>query len=392
MSNMRRLAGRAVRIARLTAGFVLALPLRLIAPVFRVEIQRLWAERIGHLALEPEIFLCTRKLSPRERTRVYFFSHAPFANPFLLQMWQRVLPMGPEKLLRLMFETFERFRWLDLGARDWDQSHYDLRPMDGFEPSVSFTSAELERGAQLLADLGVPPGTPYVCLAVRDSAYLAMTAPQKDWSYHDYRDSHIETYIMMSEWLANAGYAVVRMGAIVKEPLVSSHPLVIDYATSGLRSDFGDVYLFAHCAFCISTATGMDSLAMLFRRPLGIVNLPVIGGMQLGGPLRLVMFKDLIDVTSGALVPLTDPRRSAAMRLFRTEAFAEMDIDLADNTPEELLDFAQEMVAITTVGLMPDPQIEARGRTLVRELTDDRRLDDADFRISPSWLERQPDR
>lgn len=392
MGTLRRIASRTVRLVRLTLGVALAVPLRVLSPVLRIEIQYQWSERIGHLAIEPELYMCKRRSTPVKRCRTYFYFKTPHANDFLVGKWQSLLPTGPAWLLSLLFEAYERFSWLDLGARHWEQAHDDLRAIDGFKPSIGFTAGEEERGRQLLADLGIPAGVPYVCLAVRDSAYLAMTAPQKDWSYHDYRDSNIETYIMMSEWLANAGYAVVRMGAIVKEPLVSSHPLVIDYATSGLRSDFGDVYLFAHCAFCISTATGMDSLAMLFRRPLGIVNLPVIGGMQLGGPLRLVMFKDLVDVATGARVSMTDPRRSAAMRLFRTEAFAEMDIDLVDNTPEELLDFAQEMVAITTVGLKADSQIEARGRTLVRELTDDRRLDDADFRVSPAWLGRQRDR
>lgn len=390
--STRQVLARILRQALLALGVLLALPLRLMAPLYRIEIQRIWGERIGHFALEPEQFICTRRLFPRDRCRTYFFCDPPVANDFLLSKWKQVLPLGPAWFMKPIFDASLRFPWLDLRSRDWHEDQTDLRVLDEFEPSVSFSASEHEHGRKLLAEIGVPPGNPYVCIAVRDSAYLATTAPQRDWSYHDYRDSDIDTYVKMCEWLASQGYAVVRMGKIVKDRLTSTHPMVIDYANSGLQSDFADVYLFANCDFCISTSTGMDSLAMLFRRPLGVVNLPVVGGMQVGGPLKLVMFKDMIDKASEEPLSFDDSRLLAAMRLYRTEAFAEMGIDLVDNTPEELLDFAREMVAITTVGLMPDPQIETRGRTLVRELTDDRRFDDADFLISPSWLARRPDR
>ncbi len=386
MQRVRQVVARLARSAWLALGFLLALPLRLLDPVYRIEVQRLLAGRIGHLAIEPELFLCIREQHPRPRTRTVFFSHPPVANPFLLSMWRRALPTGPAWLLRPMFEASERWPWLALGARDWDELHFDLRPLDSSTPHVAFTPAEEERGRRLLVDLGVPEGTPFVCLAVRDSAYLAATVPDKDWSYHDYRDSDITTYVPMAESLARAGYAVLRMGALVQEPLVSTNTLVIDYANSPHRSDFADVYLFAHCAFCISTSTGMDSLAMLFRRPLGLVNLSVIGGMQLGGPLELVMFKDYAESATGAPLALADPRRAAAMALFRTEAFDEAGLRLVDNTADELAEFGREMVALTTDGLVEDPGVAALGRDLIGRLYPDPAIAQARFRVSPAWL------
>ena len=73
---------------------------------------------------------------------------------------------------------------------------------------------------------------------------------------HDYRDSEISTYVEAAEVLAEMGYTVFRMGALVKETLVSKHPRVIDYATNGMRTEFLDVFLGAYCAFCISTGSG----------------------------------------------------------------------------------------------------------------------------------------
>ena len=385
---LRRASSWSLALIRMAVGFLLALPLLILSPLYRIEIQRLPAERIGHLALEPELFLCTRHA--RGRTLTFFYARKPFANPFLLSMWRRVLRTGPSWLLGPTFDAGERFPWLNLGARGWDRGHFDLRPLDDLAPHVNFTKGEKERGIQLLANLGVPTGKPYVCLAVRDDAYLAAIAPTKDWSYHDYRDSQIADYAQMAEWLTSAGYAVLRMGSHVRRPLESDNPLVIDYASSNWHSDFGDVFLFAHCAFCISTATGMDSLAMLFRRPLGIVNLPVVDGMQLGGPLRLVMFKDLTDTDTGIPLSLLDDRRSHAMKLFRTNDFTEMGLTLVDNEPEELVDFAREMVAVTNEGLPIDSICQEREERFLQKLMPGGELNNASFQISPSWLRRHP--
>jgi putative glycosyltransferase (TIGR04372 family) len=69
------------------------------------------------------------------------------------------------------------------------------------------------------------------------------------------------------------GYTVFRMGAIVNAPLNSKHPRVIDYATNGMRTEFLDIFLGAHCTFCISTGSGWDSVPTIFRRPILFVNL-----------------------------------------------------------------------------------------------------------------------
>jgi hypothetical protein len=81
-------------------GLTLAVPLRLISRVYRVEIQKLLSERIGHFALEPELLLCRRTLASRQRRVTFFFVSGPVCNEFLLLMWRRVLHVGPSWLLK----------------------------------------------------------------------------------------------------------------------------------------------------------------------------------------------------------------------------------------------------------------------------------------------------
>ena len=159
----------------------MALPLLILSPLYRIEIQRLPAERIGHLALEPELFLCTRHTRAADPLPSL---RSPFANPFLCQCGVGYYaPAHPGYWV--LPSTRASASLGNVSARGWDRGHFDLRPLDDLAPHVKFTKGEKEEGIQLLAYLGVPIGRPYVCLAVRDDAYLAATAPTKDWSYHD---------------------------------------------------------------------------------------------------------------------------------------------------------------------------------------------------------------
>ena len=120
------------------------------------------------------------------------------------------------------------------------------------------------------------PVAQFVCLIVRDSAYLDSQIPN-DWNYHNYRDSDIQNYVLAAEALAERGYFVIRMGAKVHAAMNSAHPKVIDYATNGMRSDFMDIYLGAKCHFAISTGSGWDSIPEIQRRPVVFVNYVPVG-------------------------------------------------------------------------------------------------------------------
>lgn len=101
------------------------------------------------------------------------------------------------------------------------------------------------------------------------------------------------------------------------------------------------------------------------------------------------MFKHMLDAESGTLLRLSDPRRAMAMRLFRTNEFAELGIALRNNTSEELVEFAREMIAIQSSKLELDPETYDVSRGLIRQLTSDEFANHASFIISPSWLRGQ---
>jgi putative glycosyltransferase (TIGR04372 family) len=367
-------------------GVFLSLLLICLRPLRDIRVYELGSQRIGHLALEPELWLSRRDVEAQSPILAFFFAPKPVCNAFLLRAWARSITLVPTWIARPVYLAGLRFPRLKVVLPDWYKEHADLRVLDATLPHLLLTTEERSAARQYLSQMGVPEGMPYVCLAVRDRAYLSATQTGKDWTYHDYRDSDIGDYIPMANFLALHGYAVIRMGSIVEKAFEADNPLVLDYANSKHRSDLLDVSLFASCAFCISTSTGMDSLALIFRRPVGVVNVPGAGGIRLGSTTQLLMPKDVYDIGSGKKLSLLDPKWLESMSFTRTGAFLEAGLDLRSNSPQELVDFAREMIALTEGRFDVSEEHLTLERQILAGISGDvdRSLVTAHF--APSWL------
>jgi putative glycosyltransferase (TIGR04372 family) len=202
------------------------------------------------------------------------------ANVFLEKLWRRKVHLISGKLGWLIVDLFERIpnNQVCIKTSDGDRSGLIIQS----PPCLTFRQEEINRGMSFLENLGVEEGQKFVCLHVRDSSYLQKStylgySAGHDWSHHDYRNSDIDTYLPAAEVLADMGYTVFRMGAVVEKPLVSKHRRIIDYATNGMRTEFLDIFLGANCTFCVSTGSGWDSVPQIFKRPSLYVNLlPVV--------------------------------------------------------------------------------------------------------------------
>jgi putative glycosyltransferase (TIGR04372 family) len=185
---------------------------------------------------------------------------------------------------------------------------------------------------------------------VRDNSFLASSenlgwSKHKDWSYHNYRDSDISTYVAAAEALADMGYTVFRMGAIVKQPLISKHPKIIDYATNGMRTEFLDVFLGAYCSFCVSTGSGWDSIPQIFRRPSLYVNLiPIFAHACVVRDLLIYpkMLQDNLTIKDLALAEIIDLNIQNATK---TANYSSAGISLRDMNSDELVEAVTEMAA-----------------------------------------------
>ena len=202
------------------------------------------------------------------------------------------------------------------------------------------------REKEILKKLGVPENSKFVCLNVRDSAYLDRHKETnlKSWDYHNYRDGDIDKYVLAAEELATRGYYVFRMGAKVLKPLKSSNPKVIDYAYLGMRSEFMDIYLGAKCSFCLTTGSGIDEVCRIFYRPIATITIPLALRVFYGGSEKeLLITKHHIHKKNKNKLTISEIFSSNLALAFKSEDFEKSVVKLKENSPEEIRDLAIEI-------------------------------------------------
>ena len=353
-SALVRKARRALKLLPRVLAVVFAVPclivIRMIRPWLLVRIGGLISGRIGHFAANTELYLCEREAGLNRPTQrhvdVFYMRSEPVCNEQLATMWRRELNCWPAWFVSpiawlnqlipggAIHDVLDRTTALDI---------YNL--LDRFPPHLQFTAEEVARGEADLLRMGIPVGAPFVCLIVRDSAYLDSQADRGDWCYHRYRDSDIGNYALVAEQLAERGYHVVRMGAKVNSSFDVRHPRVIDYATNGLRSDFMDIYLGAKCTFCISTGTGWDAIPEMLRRPIVYVNLVPLAYLHTFRADFLSITKKHVNEKNGKILSVRDIFQTGAAYSLDAADFVSKGVKLVENTPEEIRDAAFEMVA-----------------------------------------------
>lgn len=346
-----RSVARSLQILLKVPLFILAVPsvvlIRLVRPLILVRVGGLVSFRIGHFAGNTELYCCERDVGinvPKERHIDLFFMIKPVCNRQLAIMWKRKLNILPSWILAPIARVNHLIPGADkhnIGSNtQHDRDVHNL--LDRIGPNLSFSSAEEAFGQTGLEAIGIPPGSEFICLNVRDSAYLN-EHQVGDWSYHNYRDSNIQDYILTAEAMANRGYYVVRMGAKVHNSIASTHPKVIDYAANGMRTDFMDIYLGAKCLFCISTSSGFDAIPTIFRRPIVFVNSLPIGYSSTFCYKYISITKHHFNTQLDRLMSLAEIFSSGSGFLLSAADYKSKGIKLIDNTPEEILDVVVEM-------------------------------------------------
>jgi len=329
----------------------LVIIIRLIRPWFLIRWDILVGSRIGHFAQCSELYFCKRDAkinTPTQRyVDIFFLPHKYICNKQLEKMLRRSLLILPCFFL-LPLSRINRFLdFFILGG-----NHHEIRInhnedrdihniVSKYEPHISFTEAEKLKGKKSLNEFGIPENAKFVCLIVRDSAYLDRYKNEtlKDYSYHNYRDGDIDKYVLAAEELTKRGYYVFRMGVKVHKPLKSSNIKIIDYANSKMRSDFMDIYLGANCTFCISTSVGFDAVPYVFRKPIAYVFLP-FAHMKPDGKKDLLLTKHHFNKKK---LTVSEIFSSNVAFSFKSEEYQKNNIRLQDNTPEEIKDLVIEM-------------------------------------------------
>ena len=343
--------------------------IRALHPLVIVRFKQMDSGRIG-AAYQVDWYLSEKldgMLNGRYLDIFYVIQSTNHVNKQWLKMWKRVLPIRKENSfwqrvhrINRNLPGFEQNEVPDHhvypSIEEWQE--YFFNPTCGKikkynkrlnavlknkSPNISFTKNEEKKGSRVLESLGIPNDGEYICFHNRDSAYLEAVHPQRDWNYHNYRDSHIQNYVPAAEEIVERGYYAIRMGAIVKDPVHSSNFKVIDYATNGQRTDFNDIYIGSHCRFFLCSDGGMSVIPEMFRIPVVCVNWTSILRISTWVLNGLFIFKKFFLKDENRYMTFTEIMNFKFGGVDTNKIFSRMHLELIENTPEEICAVTVEM-------------------------------------------------
>ncbi len=333
--------------------------LRILRPFIVIRFGNLDISRIGGIYYA-DWYLSERSagLHGNRYFDIFYFTtiDGTICNRQWFKMWQRVLRVFPFGSFANMVDKIQR-RILKGGHHVVPLSHILTRkdePVDKYnekitcilanrKPHIVFTLEEERMGAKGLRELGVPENELFVCFHARDSAYLNSVYPGTTWDYHDYRDSNIDNYISAAQELAQRGYFAIRMGAVVNKKLDINNSAIIDYATNGKRTDFLDIFLGSKCKFFICSDSGIAIVPEMFRRPAVYTNWTPIKRISPWVFNGLFICKKFYSRKEDRLLTFGEIINSPLGDVGTKDIFVQEEIELLENTPEEISAAAIEM-------------------------------------------------
>ena len=241
-------------------------------PLVQVRFGIFFNQRIGHLALNTEIFLRRRQISSGSKREVFIFTIWDPANRQLAKMYKRHLTIIENRLVA-------RLHWILkplLIATGFQQDlpmhkHERYHIINAGTATLQFSREEEMKGRGLLEKMGIPDDGWFVAFNSRDLSYLNDWRPEQNETHWRtaFRNNLIAPYMKAAEFVTSQGGYAVRVGSVVSEALPDhDNPRIIDYSKN-FRSDFGDIYVGAKSSFFLGPNTGLSFIQMAFDQLVG---------------------------------------------------------------------------------------------------------------------------
>ena len=203
--------------------------------------------------------------------------------------------------------------------------HYRLSPED------------LEQGAHLREQFGIPPKARIVTLHVRQKGYFG----KKEGGDY-YRNASIEHYLPAIEYLIQRGFYVVRLGDPSMTRIPLDHPQLVDAPFHPANNGFVEAYFAAISEFFIGCGSGPDTLAVGFGVPIVFVNWLIRSGIW-GNAKDLYAPQKYFSTKLGRYLTFEEMALSPAFDFCRDWLFEQSGIRLDELSPEEILRIVVEM-------------------------------------------------
>ena len=194
----------------------------------------------------------------------------------------------------------------------------------------NLTKSDLIKGYNNLKRYGLNETNWFVTIHARDPHY-------RNNGKYSIRDSKIESYKELIDYVTNMGGYVFRMGNNKTDPLNINNNKFIDYAHSEIRSDFMDIFLCAKSKLFVGTNSGLNNLPLIFGVPIVYLNLIPLSQLN-SQPSSIGVPKLLKNKNDGSFLNFKQCLSHPYGNSFYDETFEKANIEVIDNKPSEILE------------------------------------------------------
>jgi len=328
------------RMLAAMAASLVALVVLLVSPIRRFRFAIMPVDEIGPLARNPHHYLWQRahKTAHVSTRDIWVCKPTTFVcNELVLNKWRQHLSIKRSWLSWYVFRfvtfvsprrhtfTFER-RWSKLPSRSY--------------PFIlSLSSDEQVQFRRETMALGLKNDVPHVVFCVRDDAYK-QTERREPLAYdsrESYRNHDIDDFREAALAVVADGAFVLRMGVKVRKSFKLGSAGVIDYATSGLRTELSDLGLLSTAKLCVSTSLGIDQIAGLSGVSRCVVNFFPTQNVVSFYPWDTLIFQRIRERRTGRELSLRESLDFLANYPFTQTADLDSNgLELIRNTPSEI--------------------------------------------------------
>ena len=319
--------------------------LRKFKKYFNIRFGKCRVDVIGNSIHNLDCYIGEKKIS-KKNSKDYFFVHGESCNSFLLKLVKRNLKIF------WFVKYFYKVDKLLPGKSSLCVYPGDYRAIGlGTDPdkiisktsnNIVFSDEENKFGFNYLQKIGIG-SKKFICFVYRNESYKKKYYPKINFSYHNYRDTKIDSYYEALNYFTSKGYYIIRMGKGEEHPIKIKNDKIIDYSFSRSRSDFLDIWLMSQCEICFSSGTGLDDVAIAFRKPLLHVNLIPMAAIRSYYPNMLCIFKKLKFQGENKYLNTSKLIELNIENILFNQEYRSKNISIVDNSPEEIKKAAEEM-------------------------------------------------
>ena len=320
----------------------------LISPFIKIRIAFIDSERIGEYVSQINNYLMHKTFLKKnfikeKKTLDLFFRSKSIANKIVYSKL-----VSPNLKILSRFILFPIYKWFLLIKSNHALNlkklvNDDFQFNQKYSSNINLSHNEIFLGDEFLKSINYPINSRIVLIVGRDSKYLETVFKTNDYSFNNIRNVDIKTFKKSINYLLENNFYVIRMGSIVKEELKIKSKNFFDYASSQVKSEFLDLYLFYKCEFVLSVSSGIDELAKVFKKPICYVNFLPIADFKLNWK-SLTILKKIFDRNKGEYIPYSDLYLKNLQKCFNGNDYEDQDISLVDNTDEEIYYCLKEFI------------------------------------------------